>query len=59
MIELLLTALSYIVVFWVGFFVAGALAVARRSDEDEVEASVRETLRTGAVVPSIRPVRTR
>jgi hypothetical protein len=59
MIELLLTGLSYIVVFWVGFFVAGALAVAKRSDEDEVEANVRETLRTGAVVPAIRAMRTR
>lgn len=58
MIELLLTGLSYIVVFWVGFFVAGALAVARRSDEDEAE-FMREKARTGPGHPAIRAVRTR
>ena len=51
MVELLLTGLSYIVVFWVGFFVAGAIAVAKRSDEDMERVS--ERIRSGEV---IRPI---
>lgn len=51
MVELLLTGLSYIVVFWVGFFVAGAMAVAKRSDEDMERVS--ERIRSGE---AIRPI---
>lgn len=57
MIELLLTGLSYIVVFWVGFFVAGAMAVAKRSDEDMDLMS--ERIRSGeAMRPIIQTVPT-